>query len=93
MALDAVLLAELEPAEVGQRGDVPRVVEGSRGGVGEEEGEEGGGDEDEDGCHILRIRVQFLQVTILTISHHISQSLLKHWSPVVNALTSLNQIQ
>ena len=50
-----IVLAELELAEVRQRGDVPRLVEGSRGGVGEDEEEdEGCGDEHEDGCHILR---------------------------------------
>ena len=47
-----IVLAELELAEVGQRGDVPRLVERGRGRGGIGEGE-GSGDHDEDGCHIL----------------------------------------
>ena len=59
-----IVLAELELAEVGQRGDVPRLVERGRGRGGIGEGE-GSGDHDEDGCHILgKITRRHSQVTI-----------------------------
>ena len=74
MSLDIVLVV-LELAEVRQQGDVSRLVEGSRCGVGEEDEEdEEGGHEDEDGCHILRITSHAHNFT----SHHFIIALTSH---------------